>query len=285
MEPNLVYSNNGIAVYNSDSLSFLKSQKSNTIQLTVSSPPYFAYKNYGNDAGNIENFDRYEQYCEYINNWLQELYRITDEDGRVCIVIDDKHTNAETEGVNINRGTHARIINYAINHGFQYKDLIIWAKVRLGHASGGADKMLGSYPYPPNIPMVSLFEYILIFRKDGKKTRVSRVSTSAKESSKLSMKEFKWAAESIWYVPAEKTREHPAPFPETISNRLIKLFSFRDETVLDPFMGSGTTLISAFKNKRKAIGVDISRVYCDYAVNRLKMTGINAEANFKRYFK
>jgi len=106
--------------------------------------------------------------------------------------------------------------------------------------------MLGSFPSPPEISLVNWFEYILIFRKEGKR----EVSKEIKGKSKLSYTEFKWASQSIWPIPAEKDRGHPAPFPEVISDRLIRLFSFYDDIVLDPFIGSGTTAISAIKNHR-----------------------------------
>jgi DNA modification methylase len=185
----------------------MKQLGDNSIPLTVTSPPYFAYKDYGKIEGNIENLETYEKYVEYFNDWFKELYRITEEDGRVCIIIDDKHTNLKTEGVNKNRGTHARFILLAEKYGFQYKDLIIWAKARAGHASGGADKMLGSYPYPPNIPCVSWFEYVLIFRKQGN-PRIQRITQTQKELSKLSMNEFKWACESIWKIQPENIPVH-----------------------------------------------------------------------------
>jgi modification methylase len=260
-------------IYQGDSLELLKLLASNSVHLVVTSPPYFAFKDYGDDPQNIENFQTYEQYCSYLDQWLKELYRVIDEDGRVCIVVDDKHTNLKTEGVNKNRGTHARLILYAEDHGFTYKDLIIWAKARAGHASGGADKMLGSYPYPPNIPMVSWFEYILIFRKDGE-PRVRRVLEQNKADSKLSMAQFKWACESIWYVNPEPVRDHPCPYPEEIPRRLIQLFSFKGETVLDPFSGSGTTAFVAKSLGRNYIGFELNPEFVGLSMDKLKQQNI-----------
>jgi DNA modification methylase len=244
-------------IYQGDSLTLLKQADAASVQLTVTSPPYYAYKDYGADPQNIENFKSYPEYCEYLRLWMKELYRVTDEDGRVCIVVDDKHTNLKTEGMNINRATHARFIMWAEEAGFEYKDLIIWAKARAGHASGGSGLMLGSYPYPPNIPCVNWFEYILIFRKPGA-SRASRVSSKAKENSKLNFSEFKWASESIWKVPPEKNSKHPAPYPKEIPRRLIRLFSFHGDVVLDPFMGSCTTGLVALQEGRQFIGFEIN---------------------------
>ncbi len=255
-------------VYQGDSSQLIKELEPNSVQLTVTSPPYYAYKDYGDDAQNIENFKTYPKYCDYLNQWMKELYRVTDEDGRVCIVVDDKHTNRKTEGVNINRGTHARLILFAEEAGFEYKDMIIWAKARAGHASGGSGLMLGSYPYPPNIPFVNWFEYILIFHKPGV-SRSSRVSAEAKEKSKLNFSEFKYASESIWKVGPERDSEHPCPYPQEIPRRLIKLFSFHGDTVLDPFLGSGTTAFVAKSLGRKFIGFELNPVFVKMARSTL----------------
>lgn len=255
-------------IYNMDCIQGMKRLPDNSVNLVVTSPPYYAYKDYGTDDMNIENFKDYEDYIKYFEEWFKELFRTVDEDGRVCIIIDDMHTNLKTEGINKNRGTHARLIIIAEKYGFVYKDLIIWAKARAGHASGGAKYMLGSFPYPPNIPLVNWFEYILIFRKDGK-SKVSKITQEQKEKSKLGFAEFKWASESIWKIPAERNRNHPCPYPEEIVRRLIKLFSFYGDNVLDPFLGSGTTLTVAKQLGRNGVGFEINAEYCKIAERRL----------------
>lgn len=255
-------------IYQGDSIERMKDLRANCIQLTVTSPPYFAFKDYGESPANIENFDNYELYIDYFQDWFKELYRVTDEDGRVCIIVDDKHTNLKTEGINKNRATHARLIMMAEKQGFVYKDLVIWAKARAGHASGGSGLMLGSYPYPPNIPMVNWFEYILIFHKPGH-SRASRVTVEQKEQSKLNFGEFKWASESIWKISPERNQNHPCPFPEEIVRRLIKLFSFYGDTVLDPFAGSGTTAMVSKSLGRKYLGFELNPQFCKVSISRL----------------
>ena len=153
---------------------------------------------------------------------------------------------------------------------FTYKDLIIWAKKRVGHASGGANYMLGSFPYPPNIPLVNCFEFIIVFKKEGR-PRVKKISQARKAKSKLSFEEFKWASESMWHIPAERNRKHPCPcpFPVDIPKRLIKLFSFHDDIVLDPFCGSGTTFLACKQLDRRFIGIEINPEYCKMARNRV----------------
>ncbi len=255
-------------IYQGDSTQRLKELEPNSVNLVVTSPPYYAYKDYGQIEGNIENFSTFEQYMNYFEEWFKELYRVVDDDGRVCIIVDDKHTNLKTEGENKNRATHARLILLAEKYGFTYKDLVIWAKARAGHASGGSGLMLGSYPYPPNIPFVNWFEYVLIFHKQGK-SRASRVTQEQKDRSKLNFGEFKWASESIWKIPPEKQIDHPAPYPEEIVRRLIKLFSFYGDTVLDPFMGSGTTGMASKSLGRKYVGIELNPEFASRARQRL----------------
>lgn len=255
-------------IHQGDSTQKLKELDSGSVQLVVTSPPYFAYKDYGDTPGNIENLPNYEEYVNYFEDWFKELYRVVDEDGRVCIIVDDKHTNLQTEGVNKNRGTHARLIMIAERQGFVYKDLVIWAKARAGHASGGSGKMLGSYPYPPNIPLVNWFEYILIFWKQGTPRR-SRVTQEQKEKSLLCSKELNWCSTSIWKIDPERKQNHPCPFPEEIARRLIKLFSFHGDTVLDPFMGSGTTAMASKSLGRQYIGIELNPKFCERSTSRL----------------
>lgn len=258
-------------IYNLDCLCGMAQLDDNSIDLILTSPPYFAFKDYGEDPRNIENLAHYEDYITYLSKWLRECYRVLSEDGRLCIIIDDKHTNMKTEGENRNRGTHARLILSGEEAGLTYKDLVIWAKARAGHASGGSNLMLGSYPYPPNIPMVNWFEYILIFRKGGR-AKVSRITGEQKAQSKLTFKEFKWASESIWKIPPEREQNHPCPFPEEIARRLIKLFSFVGDTVLNPFVGSGTTAMVAKQLQRNYIGFDLNPTFCKVSENRLSQS-------------
>jgi len=236
-----------------------------SVNLIVTSPPYYAFKEYSNLEEDIENAETYNDYIRKLNTVIKEIYRILAPDGRCCVIIDDKHTNLKTEGINKNRATHARIILMAENAGFVYKDLIIWAKARTGHASGGAKYMLGSFPFPPNIPLVSWFEYILVFRKEGKR----KVSKKIKELSKLGFKEFKWASESIWYISGKHDDNHPAIFPDKIPYRLIKLFSFYDDNILDPFVGSGTTMKIARQLNRNSIGYEINLKYKDLILEKI----------------
>jgi len=239
-----------------------------SVHLVVTSPPYYASKDYGSDEANFENAPTFEDYLALMRRALQEVYRLLCAGGRCCIVIDDKYTSLKTHGTNFCYGTHAHLIVAAQEIGFLYKGLIIWKKMRASHASGGAHCILGSFPYPPNIPIITMFEYILIFQKPGK---FPQVSEDVKEKSRISKEDFASLAQSIWEVPPEKRAygSCPAPFPLEIPRRFIRLFSFVGNVVLDPFAGSGTTLLAAILEGRVGWGIEINEVFAREAAERL----------------
>lgn len=233
------------------------------VGLIVTSPPYFARKDYGSDERNFENAPDWRAYMEKMCEALRSMYNVLVDGGRACIVIDDKYTSVKTHRTNFNYGTHAHLIVYAQKIGFLYKELIIWKKLRNSHASGGARRLLGTYPYPPNIPITTMFEYILIFQKPG----VRRVPHEIKEASRISNEDFTSLATGIWEIQGERAQygSCPAPFPLEIPRRLIRLFSFVNDIVLDPFAGSGTTLVAAILEKRIGWGIELNEVFAKEA--------------------
>lgn len=146
---------------------------------------------------------------------------------------------------------------------FQF-GLYIWDKRKIARFSS-----FGSYPYPPNIFSTYPYEWITVFSKKGKRPPVSK---EIKEKSRLTTEEWqKWAINSIWEMqPAKaKAEGHPAPFPKELPLRLIKLYSFWGDTVLDPFAGTGTTLLAAQELGRKSIGFELNPEYIKLINNKL----------------
>ena len=131
---------------------------------------------------------------------------------------------------------------------------IIWQKVTTVHTTGGAT-IMGSFPYPRNGIVKIDYEFILLFRKLGKAPRVSK---ERKEQSRLSIEDWNQYFYGDWNFPGEKQQEHLAGFPEELPRRLIRMFSFVGETVLDPFLGSGTTTLAAMKLGRNSIGYEVN---------------------------
>jgi site-specific DNA-methyltransferase (adenine-specific) len=262
MEQNLVYDNNGITIINSDIIN--ADIPNESVDLIVTSPPYNLKKNYDNYKDDLS----YNDYLVFSKEWLTKSFNLTKTNGRLCLDIpfttiedDEKHSIASD------------LTQIAKMVGWKYRASIIWVKYGVQSRTAW-----GSFGSAKALNIMTPAELIVVFYKDNWDKQVTGKTNITND-------EFSHWVMGIWNFPIVHDEIHPAPYPEELSTRCIKLFSYVGDTILDPFMGSGTTLISAFKNKRKAIGVDISRVYCDYAVNRLKMTGINAEANFKRYFK
>ena len=232
----------------------------NTVSLIVTSPPYYNYKNYGIGIGNEK---KYEDYLDNIAAVCKDYYRVIHPGGTVVINITNMKSRLKIEKKSFVYPIVADTIRIMQKLGFVFFDEIVWIK---GHANNGALKgkpLFGSYPYPPTPKILdSIFENILVFRKPGKRSKVSK---ERKEKSKLSKEEWIEYTKGIWFIEPDRKAKHPATFPFEIPKRLVKLYSFVDDIVLDPFAGTGTTLIAAVSLGRRAIGYEInSRFRCEF---------------------
>ncbi len=153
--------------------------------------------------------------------------------------------------------------------GFDYMGAIIWQKKTTMNTTGGAN-IMGSFPYPPNGVVEIDYEFILIFKKEGKR----KVEKSVKEASKLTKEEWKEYFSGHWKFAGARQVDHEAVFPEELPRRLIKMFSFVGDTVLDPFAGSGTTLKVALELGRRAIGYEIKEDYIKLVREKLGLFGL-----------
>jgi len=235
-----------------------------SIDLVVTSPPYWHIKDYGAQ----------EQigYGQSLHEYLKDLYRVWKECFRVlkpgrrlCINIGDQFARSIIYGRYKIIPLHAEFIAQCEEIGFDYMGSIIWQKKTTMNTTGGANVM-GSYPYPPNGIVEIDYEYILLFKKPGKSPKVDK---NIKEMSKLTKEEWKEYFYGHWYFRGARQVEHDAMFPEELPKRLIKMFTFVGDTVLDPFLGSGTTLKVALELKRNAIGYEINEKYLDVIKNKL----------------
>lgn len=247
-----------------DAREILGSFPSQSIDLIITSPPYFVGKEYE------VQYVSFEDYLSYLSPVWVECKRLLKKAGFLCINIDDAHISFKRSSRNEteNLGTHAYLITELKRLGFVYRDSIIWEKVRANNPSGGSTFMLGSFPYPPNIPILAQYEFILIFKNHRTNLALDR-STIEKARSKIHFDEFKSWAYGMWHFPGEHNSEHPTPFPEELPKRLIRLFTFHGDVVLDPFAGSGTTCVVARKLCRNYIGIDINPAYVEMAKKRL----------------
>ncbi len=241
----------------------------NSIQLVVTSPPYWSIKNYG-----VENQIGYGQtlheYLKDLYRVWKEVYRVLEPGRRLVINIGDQFARAIIYGRYKIIPLHAEIISQCEDIGFDYMGSIVWQKKTTMNTTGGANVM-GSYPYPPNGMVEIDYEHILIFKKQGKSKKVSK---EVKEKSKLTKEEWKEYFYGHWYFGGAKQIDHEAMFPDELPKRLIKMFTFTGETVLDPFAGSGTTLKTAIELNRKAIGYEINEKFLDIIKKKIGMEGL-----------
>ncbi len=226
----------------------MKELPDNSVHLVVSSPPYNVGKDYDKDFSITE-------YLEFLNRVWTEVKRVLVPGGRVCI-------NIANLGRKPYIPLHSYIIESMIQLGFLMRGEIIWDK----SASAGTSTAWGSWKSASNPTLRDVHEYILIFSKD--KYKRNKVDTS---SDTISRDEFLTNTKSVWTFPTESAKRigHPAPFPLELPLRLIHLYSFQGDMVLDPFMGSGQTAIAALKASRRFVGYDISQDYVDLANRRI----------------
>lgn len=227
----------------------------NSVQLIVTSPPYWQIKDYGS-KDQIGFNDSYEEYINKLNQVWSESYRVLDNGCRLCINIGDQFARAITYGRYKIIPIRTEIIKFCESIGFDYMGAIIWQKVTNMKTSGGASVM-GSYPYPRNGHVAIDYEFILLFKKLGEPK--NKISKAIKNKSRLSNDEWRKYFTGHWNFTGERQKGgHIAMFPEELPHRLIKMFSFVGETVLDPFLGSGTTSKVAHDLGRRSIGYEIN---------------------------
>jgi len=253
--------------------------KDGSVNLVITSPPYWTLKDYENDAQIGTGSTSYEAYIEELNKVWKECIRVLSPDGKLCInimpfLLTGKAARFERRETRLVLDDISRFM-FETNEMYQF-GLFIWDKRKIVRFSS-----FGSYPYPPNIFTTYPYEWITVFSKKGKRNSVSK---DIKEKSKLTTKEWQdWAINSIWEMqPAKaKSEEHPAPFPDELPKRLIKLYSFWGDTVLDPFMGTGTTAKVALALGRKAIGYELNADYAPLIKRKLSAVGQQYEIDIK----
>jgi DNA modification methylase len=237
------------------------------VDLIITSPPYWHIKDY-RVPGQIGYGQTLHQYLKDLYRVWSECFRVLKPGRRLCINIGDQFARAVLYGKYKVIPLHAEIIIQCEKIGFDYMGAIIWQKKTTMNTTGGA-VVMGSYPYPPNGMIEIDYEFILIFKKPG---RSENVSKEIRERSKLTKEEWKEYFSGHWSFGGEKQIEHEAMFPEELPRRLIKMYSFEGDTVLDPFVGSGTTLKVALELRRNAIGYEINENFVEVIKRKL---GIN----------
>jgi len=229
-----------------------------TIGLVVTSPPYWHIKDYG-VPGQIGYSQTLHQYLTDLYRTWSECFRVLRAGSRLCLNIGDQFARASIYGRYKVIPLHAEFISQCEQIGFDFLGAIIWQKKTTMNTSGGAN-IMGSYPYPPNGLVEIDYEFILIFKKPGKGRAVSR---EIKEASKLTKEEWKEYFSGHWHFGGARQIGHEAMFPEELPRRLIRMFTFQGDMVLDPFLGSGTTVKAALDLGRSAVGYEINEGFLE----------------------
>ncbi len=227
-----------------------------SVHLIITSPPYWQLKDY-DDIRQIGFYDTYEEYINNLNLVWRECHRVLKEGCRLCINVGDQFARAAYYGRYKVIPIRTEIIKFCESVGFDYMGAIIWQKVTTCNTTGGGS-IMGSYPYPRNGILKIDYEFILLFKKPGDSPDVEK---DIKEQAKLSTKEWNEYFAGHWSFPGEKQNKHLAMFPEELPKRLIRMFCFAQETVLDPFLGSATTSLAAKNLNRHSIGYEINESY------------------------
>ena len=237
-----------------------------TVDLVVTSPPYWNIKNY-ETSGQIGYGQTIHEYLLNLNLVWKECFRVLKGGTRLCINVGDQFLRSKDYGKYKVVPIHAEIIAQCENLGFDYMGSIIWKNKTTMNTSGGATVM-GSYPFPPNGIIEIDYEFILIFKKPGTK----KVDRDRKQQSILSKAEWKEYFSGHWGFGGVTQKGHEAMFPEELPKRLIKMFTFVDELVLDPFLGSGTTLKAAIALGRKCTGYELNTNYLSFIQEKVDVS-------------
>ena len=242
----------------------MKKVPDESVHLIITSPPYWQLKDYGN-GGQIGYNDTFEEYINNLNIVWNECHRILHKGCRMCINIGDQFARSVYYGRYKVIPIRTEIIKFCESVGFDYMGAIIWQKVTTMNTTGGATVM-GSFPFPRNGILKIDYEFILLFKKNGTSLKVSR---ETKEQSKMTKDEWNQYFTGHWNFPGERQDKHLAMFPEELPKRLIKMFSFVGDTVVDPFLGSGTTILAAKNLHRNSIGYEINEDFLSIIKDKL----------------
>lgn len=242
--------------------------KPESVHLVVTSPPYWTLKEYRRSPGQLGFIEDYEDFLAELDKAWRSCFRALVPGGRLIVVVGDVCLSRRKNG---GRHTvvplHASIQEHCRRLGFDNLAPIIWHKISNANyeVENGA-RFLGK-PYEPNAVVKNDVEYILMQRKPG---AYRKPSPSARVLSLISAENHQTWFQQIWSdITGASTRDHPAPFPLELAERLVRMFSFVGDTVLDPFLGTGTTALGAAKWGRNSIGIEVDKHYFDMAVARL----------------
>jgi DNA modification methylase len=251
------------------------------VHLVVTSPPYWNLKRYadGHDGAQLGHIDDREAFLEELGRVWRRCFDLLAPGGRMCVIVGDVCRSRRQHGRHLVDPLHAYLLVQCQEIGFDPLAPIIWRKIANAttEVEGNGAAFLGK-PYEPNAIIKNDIEFILMFRKPG---GYRHPTQEQRALSMIEKRDYGTWFQQVWEdVPGELQRGHPAPFPVEIPRRLIGMFSFVGDTVLDPFMGLGTTTLAAIEMHRNSIGFEVDEGYFALAKKRLLYLPALAEVNF-----
>lgn len=249
------------------SLSFIADE---SVHLVLTSPPYWSLKRYNENPAQLGHIADYERFLLELTKVWKEAYRVLVPGGRLVCVVGDVCLSRKEHGRHLVMPLHADIAVICRKLGFDNLNPIIWHKIsNATFEANDGTKFLGK-PYEPNAIVKNDIEFILMQRKPG---GYRKPTQEQRRLSMIDKDDFATWFRQFWTITGASTRNHPAPFPYELAYRLVRMFSFWGDTVLDPFCGTGTTMLAAMKCGRNSIGVEIDEEYCRMALHRLRTEG------------
>jgi site-specific DNA-methyltransferase (adenine-specific) len=240
-----------------------------SVHLVVTSPPYWTLKKYNDHPDQLGDIADYEAFLDELDKVWRHCLRVLVPGGRlVCVVGDVCLARRRNNGRHQVIPLHADISVRCRRIGFDYLTPILWYKISNATLEVDNGSSFLGKPYEPNAIIKNDIEYLLMLRKSG---GYRQPTTNQRARSKMSKEEYaKWNRPFWSDITGASTRDHPAPFPTALAYRLVRMFSFVDDTVLDPFLGTGTTVLAAMQATRNSIGNELDNAYFGYAERRIR---------------
>ncbi|MBO8183116.1 MAG: methyltransferase domain-containing protein [Archaeoglobus sp.] len=236
-----------------------------SVHLIVTSPPYWTLKKYKKEEGQLGVIKDYKKFLSELDKVWEECHRVLVPGGRLVVIVGDVCLPRRRYGRHMVVPLHADIQRHCVDLGYENLTPIFWYKIaNVNREVSGRNGFLGK-PYEPNAIVKNDIEYILMFRKPGYR----KPSLIKRKLSIIPEESFKEWFRQVWMLRGESTKYHPAPFPLELAERLIRMFSFVDDTVLDPFIGTGTTTIAAIRCGRNSIGIEVDQEFFEFAKRRI----------------
>lgn len=236
----------------------------NSVHLVLTSPPYWNLKEYEKGEKQLGVIEDYDTFVSELTKVWYECYRILVPGGRVVCVVGDVCLPRKKYGRHVVMPLHSDIAVSCRKIGFDNLNPILWHKISNATFEANNGTSFLGRPYEPNAIIKNDIEYILMQRKPGGYRSPTALQ---REKSRINKTDYDEWFKQIWDLGGASTKKHPAPFPLEIATRLVKMFSFYGDTVVDPFCGSGTTIYAALRNERNSIGVEIEEKYCHMIVD------------------